>query len=161
MSSSPQALGLNRKSLAEIRRLFKDLHSPGLEDLHGIYQAEFVGPLWLRHSAGPAIALGGMPGWWGKEFGGVPHGFNLVRRGGRIRRDLGLRLARRPSLLDGRDGLCLVYATGSPFPWSLVIDELRWLDQDCLLGMTVVDRGALRHAACPFLLHARGGSDGL
>jgi hypothetical protein len=60
------------------------------------------------------------------------------------------------SRLDGRDGVELVYlpedGRPAPLPWRWVRDELRAVDADTILGMTVVDLPLLRRFAFPFLL---------
>ena len=138
--------------LASFRGLFSSLSAPDPNLLRGIYQAEFVGPLWLRLSAGPALALGGLRGWWGKEFAAHGQASNLVRRGKALQQVLPMSVDRRISLIDGKPGVTLIYPAGSPFPWFWIVDELREIDKDHLLGMTLVNRGSLRKLTFPFLL---------
>jgi hypothetical protein len=64
-------------------------------------------------------------------------------------------LSERPSLIDGRPCLTVIYPSSSPFPWPWVVDELRWLADNCLLGMTLVSRKPLNKSALPFLLTHR------
>jgi hypothetical protein len=138
------------RSLASLRALFATLAPPSA--LAGIYLAEFTGPAWLRRTAGPALALGGLRGWRGKEFLDGRAGSNLVCRGGRLQRVLPFRLDEAASLVDGRVSARVAYGDASPFPWRRIVDELRRLDGARLLGMTVIDLGALRRLAFPFLL---------
>jgi hypothetical protein len=63
-----------------------------------------------------------------------------------------MKLARVPSLIDGRDGLALHYPPNTRFPWNHVVDELRRIDDTSLLGMTVPDINGLRDIALPFVL---------
>ena len=75
----PDARDLNRFPLRLFKPLFATLAPPEPAGLAGKYEAAFTGPGWLRRSAAPALALGGLRGWWGKDFtpGG---GTNLVLR---------------------------------------------------------------------------------
>lgn len=54
--------------------------------------------------------------------------------------------------MDVKPGLTVQYAPECPFPWPFVIDELRCLDENCLLGLTIINLGLLRSLAFPFLL---------
>jgi hypothetical protein len=119
----------------------------------GIYRAEFVGPAWLRALAPPSLALGGLAGWWGKAFDGRGGALNIVVRDGNQRRVLPMMVARVPSLIDGALGLTLSYPKGSPFPWPWIVDEVRRLDEQTFLCMTVVKPKGLRRLAFPFVLH--------
>lgn len=56
------------------------------------------------------------------------------------------------SQLDGREGAGLRYDADSPMPWRWVTDELRVIDKDTILGMTVLDFPLLRRIGFPFLL---------
>jgi hypothetical protein len=66
-----------------------------------------------------------------------------------------------PSLVDGKPGVTVQYPKDSPFPWPLVVDELRRLDDTTLLGLTIVNAGFLRKLAFPFLLYYQEQSHGL
>jgi hypothetical protein len=120
--------------------------------MQGVYQSAFVGPGWLRAIAGPGLYPLGLGGWWGKQFDGRGRGSNIVRRGGRLSTRLAVTLVEAPSLVDGRPCLAVRYPSDSPFPWPLVIDELRLVDDRRLLGMTLVTRSPLNRLALPFLL---------
>jgi hypothetical protein len=146
-------LPLNEQPLSSFKPLFASLPPPDPHALHGIYRAEFTGPAWLRKTAPIAIALGGLRGWWGKRFDGDRGSHNLVRRGGRLKLSLPITLAAIPSLVDGRTGVTVQYPRACPFPWPWVVDELRQIGEDCLLGMTIVNVAGLRRMAFPFLLH--------
>ncbi len=56
-------------------------------------------------------------------------------------------------MVDRRPCLAVTYPAGSPFPWPQVVDELRFLDDDTLLGLTLVNMRGLNRLAFPFLLH--------
>jgi hypothetical protein len=155
--SPPISKSLNQRSLASFKPLFASLVPPELASLRGIFQAELVGPAWLRRISPIAIALGGMRGWWGKVFDGTPSANNLVCRDGRVQRSLPLTLTEAPSLVDGRPGITTRYI-GCPFPWPFVVDELRWLDETILLGMMIVNVALLRALAFPFLLRRQDSS---
>lgn len=146
---------LHAMPLADFPSLFARLPIPAIGDLRGRYNGQFTGPLWLRLLAGPVLWLGGLPGWWGKEFSGDGNGVNLRRRGREIVPSVPVRLALRPSLLDGNPGVSLLYPEDARLPLPWVIDELRWLDdeQTTLLGMTMLARLGLQRLPAPFLLH--------
>ena len=134
------------------RGLFSGLQPPSAGELKGTYRASFTGPLLLRKTAGPAIALGGMPGWWGKDFTGDGRGVNLLKRREGLLRVFPFTLEQAVSLVDSKPGLAVRYNSSCPFPWNHVLDELRWLGESYLLGMTVIDAGPLRKLAFPFIL---------
>jgi hypothetical protein len=161
MQTNPHAQSLNRQPLGAFKSIFASLSPPEMHSLQGVYQAEFTGPLWLRKTAGPCLVLAGMGGWWGKEFLQDGTGVNLVYQGGRLRPHFPIRLAAMPSLVDGKPGVTVQYAKDSPFPWPMVVDELRSLDETNLLGLTIVNAGFLRKLAFPFLLHHQEQSHGL
>jgi hypothetical protein len=142
---------LTHESLGGLRRLFTSLSAP--DSLTGVYRAEFVGPAWLRVLAPPSLALGGLAGWWGKAFDGRGGAVNIVVRGGTQHRVLPMTITRVPSLIDGGPGFTLSYPQGSPFPWPLIVDEVRRLDEQTLLCMTVIKPKGLRKLAFPFVLH--------
>ena len=150
---SLHARPLNRRGLRSFRKLFLTLPLPEDGGLTGIFRAEFVGPSWLRATAPPALALGGLGGWWGKQFDGAGRGMNIVRRDGALSHTMPVALSVADSLVDRRPCLKVTYPTGSPIPWPLVVDELRFLDDDTLLGLTILNAGPLRRVAFPFLLH--------
>ncbi len=146
---------LNKIALASFRTLFLPLAPPALASMRGIYQAVFVGPWWLRAVAGPGLYPLGLGGWWGKQFDGRDQGSNIVHRGGQLATKMPVRLAEEPSLIDGQPCLAVIYPSESPFPWPWVVDELRLLDDNRLLGMTLVTRSPLNKIALPFLLTHR------
>ena len=140
--------------LGHYRQIFTSLPAPAAESLTGIWQAEFVGPAWLRLSASPALAIGGLARWRGKEFTEPGRAVNLVRRGETLARVLPMVVTAAPSLVDGKPGVSLGYPPGSPFPWPWIVDEVRRLDVETLLCMTVVALRWLPRLAFPFLLRA-------
>lgn len=153
MEVSVQAQQLNQNALATFGALFASLPPPGIAELNGVYQAEFVGPLWLRKLVKPALVLTGLGGWWGKVFDGRGNADNIVQRQGELRRILPMKLVASPSRIDGRPGITVTYMPDARLPWPWIIDELRRLDEGCLLGMTMLPKGPLAHLALPFLLH--------
>lgn len=140
------------KPLSYFKPLFATLSPPAVPTLKGVYRGQFTGPAWLRASAPSSLALAGLSGWWGKIFPGDGTGHNLVLRQGKIQRRFPIRLVALLSLVDSQPGLTVQYTSGCPFPWPHVIDELRCLDETCLLGLTIINLGFLRRLAFPFLL---------
>jgi len=138
--------------LSAYAQAFKRLSAPSEPELHGRFRAEFIGPAWLRLTAGPSVALAGLRHWWGKELSGPGPAYNLVERRGSMVRTLPMQLGLAGSLVDGRTCAALRYGPESPRPWPHVVDELRTLDEGRLLGMTVIDVPLLRALAFPFLL---------
>ncbi|MBM4426400.1 MAG: hypothetical protein FJ031_04085 [Chloroflexi bacterium] len=125
---------------------------PDKTSIRGVYRAAFVGPGWLRTSAGPALALSGLGGWWGKEFSTDGTAVNIVLRAGKFSTRFPMKLVTAKSFIDGRDGLAIYYQTGNPFPWMHIVDELRQMDDGTLLGMTLANINGLRNLAFPFTL---------
>ena len=143
---------ITHESLGHLRRLFISLPAP--DTLTGVYRAEFVGPAWLRALEPPSLALGGLAGWWGKAFDDRGRAINIVVSEGNQRRVLPMTIARGPSLIDGVTGFTLGYPKGAPFPWPWVVDEVRRLDEQTLLCMTLVKSKSLSQLAFPFALHS-------
>jgi hypothetical protein len=154
MSTRPDPLpsSLDGRPFSYFRPLFTTLAAPREDALHGVYRGVFTGPAWLRLSAGPSLALGGLGGWWGKDFLEGGAGLNLAQHKGRLVRLFPFCLVPCISLVDARPGLAVQYTRDCPFPWPHVRDELRKLDDTTLLGMTTIVLGPLRRLAFPFLL---------
>jgi hypothetical protein len=139
-------------SLQELGQAFRSLAALPLPSPAGIYRAELVGPGWLRRLAPPALALGGLRGWWGKAFDGQG-AVNIVERDGIQLRVLPMAVLVAPSLVDAKPAISLHYPKGSPFPWPWIVDEARRLDETTLLCMTLVNLPWAPKVAFPFLLH--------
>jgi hypothetical protein len=151
----------NSLSLKQFRDLFASLPVPELASIRGVYRAVFVGPGWLRASAGPALALSGLGGWWGKEFSPYGTAVNIVLRAGKFSTRFPMKLIKAKSFIDGKDGLAVHYQAGNPFPWMFIVDELRRMDDSTLLGMTLANVNGLRRLAFPFTLQFQAGGYGL
>ena len=141
---------LHSLSLSQLLARYRQL--PAAEHLIGRWRAEFIGPWWLRASAGPSIALSGMPGWYGKRFVDAQAAVNLRRRGGQLLELLPMRYSAQPSWLDGQPCVALDYGQATRRPWRWVRDELRQLDPQHCLCLTFVDLPGLRRLGFPFLL---------
>jgi hypothetical protein len=139
-------------SLTEINRLFQSLSPAPAASRAGFYRARFVSPWWLRLSAGPSVALSGLPGWQGKRFIDAGSATNVLRNQQGLKEKLLMHCVEGPSLIDGKNAVALHYPSTGPLPWRWVRDELRQLDEHTLLGMTVIDLPLLRDLAFPFLL---------
>ena len=151
----------NSLSLKQFHDLFVSLPVPDIASIHGVYRAAFVGPGWLRSSASPALALSGLGGWWGKEFSTDGTAINIVLRAGKFSTRFPMKLVPAKSFIDGKDGLAIHYQPGNPFPWMYVVDELRQLTDDTLLGMTLANFSGLRNLAFPFTLQVQEQGYGL
>jgi hypothetical protein len=161
VSENIQPRQLNRQTFGSFLPLFKTLIPLEPAALVGIYQAELVGPAWLRKTAPLSLALGGLPGWWGKAFDRQGHGDNILRRRGSFMRVLPMVVRSAPSRLDGKEGITISYPAGSSFPWPWIVDEVRRLGPTTLLGMTLVALDWAPKVAFPFLLHYREKINGL
>ena len=149
-------MDFNRLSLTEFREYFSGLTIPEPTSLPGKYRAAFVGPGWLRKSAGPALALSGLGGWWGKEIQADETAINIVLRAGEFSKCFKMKFNHEKSFIDGKQGLALHYLPGNPFPWMYVVDEIRRVDTRTLLGMTRATVSGLRGLAFPFILEKVG-----
>ena len=56
MSAPLRAQGVRRLGFTQYKGVFGQLPSPKTPPLPGDYLAEFVGPAWLRLTAGPSLA---------------------------------------------------------------------------------------------------------
>ena len=146
-------------SFRHYRQRFASLGVP--EVVEGVWQGEPVGPGWYRVLAGPSLAIGGLGGWWGKDFEGQGGIDNLLERGGALQRTLRGELVQADSLVDGKPCLRIEYPKGSRLPWTWIVDELRQVDEGELLGMMVLNISLLPHVAFPFALHIREEVEGL
>ncbi|WP_337868493.1 hypothetical protein [Meiothermus sp.] len=151
MQISPQAINLNRKSLRSFQALFITLKAPAA--VQGVYRAEFVGPAWLRWVAPKGLWLLGLGGWCGKDFAANGAGINLLQREDTIIRRFPVQVALAPSRVDGQPCQIVTYPAVNPWPWPSVVDELRQLDEQTLLGLTFFKMGPLARLPLPFLLH--------
>lgn len=143
---------LSKASLSHIRQVFNELEPAPVQVREGFFRACFIGPWWLRASAGPSVALSGLPGWQGKRFLDADTATNVLRTASGSVEKLRMQCREGASLVDGRQGVALHYGKDAVLPWRWVVDELRVLNEDTLLGMTVINLPVLRHLAFPFLL---------
>jgi hypothetical protein len=153
MAQSVPIEELNKQSIGWYRAQFSTLDSPTMADMNGRFRAEFVGPGWLRAIAPPGLAPLGLGGWWGKTFDGQGGGMNIVQRKGQLQEIIPIVLKEADSRINGRSGLNITYPPGSRFPWPWVVDEIRWLDDNTILGMTLMTKAGMHRLALPFLLH--------
>lgn len=152
---------VNLGSLSALREAFRAAPEPVHADLVGVFDAQFVGPFWLR-SAGPTtMRLGRMAGWCGKRFeadddgDGVLQGSNRVRREATVSDSVPMTARLTAARLDGRPALVVSYPGDAPFPWPRVTDEFRPFGDGTLLGLTFGIPLA-PPGGTPFLLHRVG-----
>lgn len=155
------AAGTASSASAQVRRLgwwryaavFGALPSPQAVPSNVDFGAEFVGPAWLRWSAGPSLALTALAGSCGKRFA-QGQAVNLVRgrRGEAPRAYLPMQSLLAPSTIDGRMVVRLQYPREAGVPWRWAVDELRPLDDGGWLGMIHLELPLLRRLHFPFLL---------
>ena len=154
VNTSEQGKKLNGKSLKAIFELFRGLPAPELSEWEGEFRGEVVGPIWIRLNEGGANVTTGVRGWIGKEFYASKTGSNLVKRGGKIQRVAPLKIGTVKSYVDGKNSPAIIYPDAS-FPVNKVRDEIRVLDENCLLCLIKYDVPILRHFLFPFLLHRK------
>lgn len=157
--SKVAAQNVRRLGFMQYASVFGSLPSPVMPPLPGDYQAEFVGPAWLRLTAGPSLALTSLAGWRGKRFA-LDRVVNLVARRGvtTLQEALTMQPRVEPSSVDGKPAVRLHYPPSAGVPWRWAIDELRPLSDGCWLGMMHAELPLLRHLHFPFLLSPAGRS---
>ena len=142
------------RPLGFYKDLFSTLAAPDLDSLAGTYRGEFVGPGWFRTVFVPvSLTIGGLHGWWGKQFHGPARGINIVSRHGGLQRIVPVTLDYEPSRIDGKPCLGLHYPAGSPLPWVWTVDEFRRLDDTTLLALSTFVPRWVPRVGLPFLLH--------
>ena len=146
---------LNQLSLSEFSEYFSSLAAPRIDSLQGLYRGSFVGPAWLRRMAGPLLVITRMGNWLGKDIDAGGMAINLVRTDEGIVQKFPMRLVEQDSLIDGKPGLALSYEASNPYPWPWIIDELRTIQHDLVLGMTITQIGPLVRLPLPFVLQSR------
>lgn len=144
-------IDLATASFGALKRHFATLAAPDSAEMAGTHRGTIIGAPWQRVLARPALVLCRLSGWWGKWFADDARGENLVARGSTLQRRLPMVLEQRPSLVDGRPVLAIVYPPDSYWPWPLIVDELRRVDATTCLGLTVVK--PLRLATLAFVIH--------
>jgi hypothetical protein len=138
MSTEPGTLDMG--SMSALRVAFRSAPDPTLDDLVGTHEGQFLGPRLLTVLLPAALGVLGMPGWYGKRFERVPGepdrvlGVNLVRRTDQIRDSIPMSARLGPSRVDGRPALLITYPE-APFPWAMVVDELRPLGDRALIAL--------------------------
>ena len=150
---------LNRLSLFEFPEYFSSLEVPNPDSLRGLYKGYFVGPTWLRKMAVPLLVITGMGDWRGKSIDPGGKIINLVSTRKGLKCKMPMKMVEQDSLIDGKLGLALSYSASNPFPWPRVIDELRSIQPNLLLGMTIIQVGPLRRLPLPFVLQSRENVD--
>lgn len=143
---------IRKQSIAKLKALFSTLQAPNADMRSGFYRAEFIGPWWLRLTARPSVALSGLPGWQGKQFLSNATATNVLRKKGQTRHALLMQCVNGVSQVDGQNGLALHYGADAPLPWRWVRDEIRAVDGQRILGMTIINLPLLRRLSFPFLL---------
>lgn len=153
MSSAPKKSKLTETSFSALTRLFSALPAVDEDLAVGDYQAEFLGPWWFRNSAGIGVGLVGLPCWKGKQIQGKGRAVNLLGKIGALKPAVPMNVAVQVSRIDGNAALVLTYPSGSPFLLGYFIDELRHLDENTIMAITIVNLPLIRNLPMPFLLH--------
>jgi len=150
---------LNQLSLFDFPEYFSSLAAPRADALQGLYQGTFVGPAWLRRMAEPLLVITRMGKWLGKDIDAGGRAINLVRTNEGIVQKFPMQLVEQVSLIDGNLGLALSYEASNPYPWPWIVDELRSIQPELVLGMTITQIGPLARLPLPFVLQSRESMD--
>lgn len=138
--------------IRKLKQEFREGRALTAQELTGFYPGLPAGPWWFRLSSGPTLSLTGFGGWRGKLFLGKGLAVNLFQTQHGTEKRFPMTLARKPSRVDGKDTLVLLYPTEARAPWCWVTDELRRTADGSILGMTFVDVPVIRHLVFPFVL---------
>ncbi len=155
------ALNQNELDLTSFRALalrFATLEAVDEGRARGEYRAQFVGPWWFRNTAWIGVAIAGLSGWRGKRILGKGRAVNLVKPCCRkesegLQESVPMLADMLVSRLDSKPSLTFSYPKSSPLLLQRFIDELRQLDEQTILAMTIVDLPIIRRWPFPFLLH--------
>lgn len=142
-----------QSSLQSVTKTFLGLAEVSGNLPAGDYRAEMTGPGWLRISSRPALACIGFKRWYGKRIAQDGQAINLKDNAGQLTECLPMMLQIEPSRIDGRRCWVLRYPASTHFPVRHMVDELRPLNENTMLGMSYTELPGLRRLGLPFLLH--------
>ena len=117
----------------------------------GTYQAEILGPAWLKLIAKLSLPFAGLPGWCGKRIdseGAV----NLCHERGQVQERVTMLKSIQSSWLDGGTCMVLSYDRSAPFLLRPMRDEFRRIDESTLLGLSIYNVPGIKRIPLPFLL---------
>jgi hypothetical protein len=143
---------LPQLSIPRLKQAFRQGKRVEASELQGFYAGVPAGPWWFRLGSGPTMGMTGFGGWLGKQVLGQGRAVNLFEAPSGPQQRFPMTLGRRASLIDGQDTLVLNYPADARPPWCWVTDELRWMPDGRILGMTFVDAPLIRHMVFPFVL---------
>jgi hypothetical protein len=143
---------LTKSSISQIQSVYTKLPSANEHARVGDYQAQFIGPWWLRKSAAPSLVLSGLPGWVGKRFIDSNRVTNILLLDGKNIEKFEMQCIEQLSFIDNKPTLALNYGSSAPIPWRWIVDELRQLDENTMLCMTIINLPLLKNFSFPFLL---------
>lgn len=149
MTNSPD---LHKLSISHLKPAFRQGRRVDAAELQGFYAGVPAGPWWFRLGSRPTMGMTGFGGWLGKQVLGQGRAVNLFEAPSGPEQRFPMTLGRRASLIDGQDTLVLNYPADARTPWCWVTDELRWMADGRILGMTFVDAPLIRHMVFPFVL---------
>ncbi|MGH2959427.1 MAG: hypothetical protein ACRDKE_07460, partial [Solirubrobacterales bacterium] len=140
-----------------LRRDFKTLEPASRSvELVGALRAQYVGPAPIRFFAPAFMRVLRFGGWYGKRFrlGAQSElvGINRFRDGTESNDSVPMRAVIGPSVTDNRPAFVVTYPAGTRFPWGYARDEIRALDEQRFLGITVFTLPIVRHFPLAFLL---------
>lgn len=137
----------------KLARYFKSPPSAKDLDRTGFYRGEFVGPWWMTASAPLFTRLTGLTNWQGKRFANPGLAVKVpIRKGQTCDGPTMIWVDDDVSRLDSKTGGALQCGREAPIPWRWITDELRQVDDNTLLGMSVVNFPLVKYMPIPFLL---------
>ena len=95
---------LRTASLAYILKIYQNLPPVSEDHRNGFYRATFIGPAWLRATAGPSLAISGLKGWQGKRFITPNSATNILKSKEKLTEKLTMSCEEGPSDVDGKIG---------------------------------------------------------
>ncbi len=104
----------------------------------GIFEVQWIGPIWFQRLAKLGLGLFGFKNWYGKEFLEKGEAVNLFRQFGDdlLIRKYPMKTTISPSVIDRKDCMLVSYPKNTRFPWPHIIDEFRYSDQNTLFGQS-------------------------
>ena len=145
------SLQQERKSLKQICEMYRELPDFDGIDCAGAYEAEILGPQWLKTIAAMSLPFSGLPGWCGKRIH-VSGAINRCNINGQIEERVSMLKSAQSSWIDGRPCMVLSYDNKAPLLLRPMRDEFRRVNETTLLGLSIYNLPLLKRVPLPFLL---------
>lgn len=139
------------KSIKSVSQIYCQLPEFDGSECEGAYQAEILGPAWLKTIAKLSLPFSGLPGWCGKRIESE-FALNLCRVRGQVQERVKMSKSTQSSWLDGGECMVLSYDQSAPFLLRPMRDEFRRIDELTLLGLSIYNVPGIKRIPLPFLL---------